>query len=62
MDALTRLIGTTVTDEQGEVWTVQDIDFRRTYDPTIMVWNRQTAQTRYIGLDRYDELVQITEN
>ena len=63
MKSLTRLVGTTVTDEQGEIWTVHDINFRRTYDPLIfMMWNRQTGQTIYIGLDRYDELVRITEN
>ena len=62
MKSLNQIIGQTVTDEQGETWTVQDVDFRRVYDPTIMIWNRETGQNRYISLDRYDELVRVTEN
>ena len=50
------MIGSNVIDEQGEVWTLESVK-----NDWYCLLNNDTRQRTHVTLDRYDQLVQITE-
>ena len=51
------LPGTTVTDEQGNTWTLNNIE--RGF---FCLLSRETRQVSHVTSDRYNQLIQITKD